>query len=113
MQRKFKIGDRVKLPSGETGTIKRINEKTLDWHPYKVQIRNAVFNKRNKILAFREEDMDYDDTPIGKRRPKLNEDVSLVLDKVAVIERVFISASLKKKLNIEIIKGELRVTATK
>lgn len=49
------IGDIVELPFGETGKIVNINTKTLDWFPYEVKIRKAVFNKTNQILAFRKE----------------------------------------------------------
>lgn len=53
----FKIGTKVKLPFGETGTIKRVNTKTLDWFPYKVRIRKAIFNKTNQILEFKKEQL--------------------------------------------------------
>ena len=53
----FEIGTKVKLPFGETGTIKRVNTKTLDWFPYKVRIRKAVFNKTNQILEFKKEQL--------------------------------------------------------
>ena len=51
----FKIGDRVKLPLNETGTIKRIVTDHLDWFPFKVRIRKATFNKTNQILGFKKE----------------------------------------------------------
>ena len=49
----FEIGMRVKLPFGETGTIKKINTKGFDWFPYKVRIRKAVFNKTNQVIEFK------------------------------------------------------------
>lgn len=51
------IGDIVELPFGETGKIVNINTKTLDWFPYKVKIRKAVFNKTNQILEFKLEQL--------------------------------------------------------
>lgn len=53
----FKVGRRVKLPFGETGTIKRINSNTLDWYPYKVRIRKSVFNKTNQVIEFKAEEL--------------------------------------------------------
>lgn len=53
----FKIGDKVRLPLEETGTIIRVNAQTLDWFPYKVRIRKGVFNKTNQITEFRLEDL--------------------------------------------------------
>jgi hypothetical protein len=52
---KIEIGSRVKLPFGETGTVKNINTITLDWFPYKVRIRKAVMNKTNQVLPFKRE----------------------------------------------------------
>lgn len=51
------IGDIVELPFGETGKIVNINTKTLDWFPYKVKIRKAVFNKTNQIIEFKLEQL--------------------------------------------------------
>jgi hypothetical protein len=53
----LEIGTRVKLPLNETGTIVKINTKTLDWFPYKVRIRKAVFNKTNQIISFKKEQL--------------------------------------------------------
>lgn len=53
----FEIGTKVKLPFGETGTIKRIETKTFDWFPYKVRIRKAIFNKTNQILEFKKKQL--------------------------------------------------------
>lgn len=50
---KFKIGTLVKLPFDETGIIKEINTKSLDWFPYKVKIRKVVFNKTNQIIEYK------------------------------------------------------------
>jgi hypothetical protein len=49
----LKVGDMLSLPFGETGTLVRVNTKTLDWFPYKVRIRKAVFNKTNQVLGFK------------------------------------------------------------
>lgn len=47
----FKIGDKVKLPFDETGTIVKINN--LVWMTkYWVKIRKGVFNKTNEIIDF-------------------------------------------------------------
>lgn len=53
----FKVGDKVKLPLNETGTIKKINTKGFDWFPYKVRIRKATLNKTNQILEFKKEQL--------------------------------------------------------
>ncbi len=53
----LEVGTKVKLPFGETGTITKINTKTLDWFPYKVKIRKAVFNKTNQILEFNKQQL--------------------------------------------------------
>ena len=50
----YKINDVVNLPFGETGKIVNINDKTLDWFPYKIKIRKSVFNKTNQVLSFKE-----------------------------------------------------------
>jgi len=50
----MQVGDKVKLPYNETGTIVRVNSKTLDWFPFKVRIRKATLNKTNQILEFKE-----------------------------------------------------------
>lgn len=57
---KWEIGDRVKLPFDETGTVVDINNKTLDWFPYKVRIRKATLNKTNQILPFKYEHLNID-----------------------------------------------------
>jgi len=54
----FKIGDKVKLPFNETGIIKKINTETLDWHPYKIKIQKATFNKTNEIREFKYEQLE-------------------------------------------------------
>lgn len=54
---KFNIGDIVILPFNETGEIMSINNKTLDWFPYKIKIRKAIFNKTNQLLEFKEEQL--------------------------------------------------------
>ena len=47
----FKIGDRVKLPFDETGTIVKIHEYI--WaSKYIVRIRKATFNKTNQRIDF-------------------------------------------------------------
>jgi len=53
----IEIGTKVKLPFGETGTLVKINTKTLDWFPYKVRIRKAIFNKTNEIREFKREQL--------------------------------------------------------
>jgi len=53
----LEVGMKVKLPLNETGTIVKINTKTLDWFPYKVRIRKSVFNKTNQILPFKKEQL--------------------------------------------------------
>ena len=53
----WEIGDKVKLPLNETGTIIRINTKCLDWFKYKVRIRKATLSKTNQILGYRYEDL--------------------------------------------------------
>lgn len=52
----FKIGDRVKLPFNETGTIVKIH----DWiwgFTHIVRIRKATFNKTNQRIEFRKDDL--------------------------------------------------------
>jgi len=51
----YEVGDKVKLPLDETGTIARIETKRLDWFPYKVKIRKARFHKTNQIIEYRKE----------------------------------------------------------
>jgi hypothetical protein len=53
----LEIGTKVRLPFGETGTIKGVNTKSLDWYPYKVRIRRATVNKTNQILEFKKEQL--------------------------------------------------------
>jgi len=53
----YEVGTKVKLPFGETGTIQKINTDTLDWFPYKVKIRKAIFNKTNQVLEFKKEQL--------------------------------------------------------
>lgn len=59
--REFKIGDRVKLPFDETGTITKIETEKLDFFPYKVRIRKCVFNKTNQVLEFKKEQLRIED----------------------------------------------------
>lgn len=56
----FKVGTKVKLPFNETGTIVKINTKSLDWFPYKVRIRKAVFNKTNMVVEFKQEQLEVE-----------------------------------------------------
>lgn len=49
---KFNIGDRVKLPLNETGTIMKI--KNVLWgFDHVVRIRKATFNKTNQRIEFK------------------------------------------------------------
>lgn len=56
----WEVGDKVKLPFNETGTIVRINNETLDWFKYKIKIRKATFNKTNQILEYKYENLQPD-----------------------------------------------------
>lgn len=56
----FKVGDRVKLPLNETGTIKHINTAGLDWMPYKVRMRRVTFNITNQVLEFKKEQLEHE-----------------------------------------------------
>lgn len=56
----WEVGDRVKLPLKETGTIVRINNKSLDWFKYKVRIRKATLNKTNQILEYKYDELEID-----------------------------------------------------
>lgn len=57
---KFKKGDKVKLPFGETGTVVMVNDK-LPWgHKYYVRIRKAVLSKTNSVADFKEEQMELE-----------------------------------------------------
>lgn len=49
---KFKIGDRVKLPLNETGTIVKILDILWGFN-YIVRIRKATFNKTNQRVDFK------------------------------------------------------------
>ena len=55
----FKIGDRVKLPFDETGTlVKKLN---LPWgFDHIVRIRKANFNKTNQRLEFKKEQLTHE-----------------------------------------------------
>lgn len=48
----FNIGDRVKLPLGETGTIVK-KLKILWGFDHVVRIRKATFNKTNQHIEFK------------------------------------------------------------
>ena len=55
----FKIGDKVKLPLNETGTIKKI--KDIPWgFKYVVKIRKATFNKTNELYDYKEEQLAHE-----------------------------------------------------
>lgn len=56
----MQIGDRVKLPLNETGTIVRIETSRLDWFPYKVRIRKSTFNKTNQVLEYKLEQLELE-----------------------------------------------------
>jgi len=52
----FKIGDRVKLPFNETGTL--VKKLTLLWgFDHIVRIRKATFNKTNQRVEFKREQL--------------------------------------------------------
>lgn len=52
----FKIGDRVKLPFNETGTV--VKHLNLLWgFQYVVRIRKATFNITNQRLEFKPEQL--------------------------------------------------------
>ena len=56
---KFKIGDKVKLPLNETGTINKI--KDIPWgFKYIVKIRKATFNKTNELYEYKEEQLTHE-----------------------------------------------------
>lgn len=56
---KFNIGDKIKLPLKETGTIVKI--KDIPWgFKYVVKIRKATFNKTNQLHEYKEEQMDFE-----------------------------------------------------
>lgn len=57
----FEIGTKVKLPFGETDTVKKINTDTIDWYPFKVRIRKATLNKTNQLLEFKKEQLQFED----------------------------------------------------
>lgn len=53
---KFKIGDKVKLPFNETGTVVKILQ--LPWgFDHIVKIRKATFNKTNEHREFKKEQL--------------------------------------------------------
>ena len=56
----FKVGDRVKLPFDETGTIKRI-EEVMWLTKYWVRIRKATFNKTNEVHDFFERHIELEE----------------------------------------------------
>jgi hypothetical protein len=50
----LEVGQKVSLPFGETGTIKKI--KDIPWgFKYLIKINKGVFNKTNEILEFKKE----------------------------------------------------------
>lgn len=55
----FEIGDRVKLPLNETGTlVKKLN---LIWgFDHIVRIRKATFNKTNQRIEFKETQLELE-----------------------------------------------------
>jgi len=55
----FEIGDKVKLPLNETGTlVKKLN---LMWgFDHIVRIRKATFNKTNQRIEFKEEQLELE-----------------------------------------------------
>ena len=55
----YKVGDRVKLPFNETGTIKRI-EEVLWLTKFWVRIRKATLNKTNEVHDFFERHIEHE-----------------------------------------------------
>jgi len=55
----FEIGDKVKLPLNETGTlVKKLN---LMWgFDHIVRIRKATFNKTNQRIEFKEDQLELE-----------------------------------------------------
>jgi hypothetical protein len=56
----FRVGDRVKLPFDETGTIKRI-EEVMWLTKYWVRIRKATMNKTNEIHDYFERHIELEE----------------------------------------------------
>ena len=50
-KKKIEVGDRVKLPFDETGTVVRI-EKVMWLTKYWVRIRRATMNKTNQVVEY-------------------------------------------------------------
>lgn len=56
---KFKVGDRVRLPLEETGTVVKI--KNIPWgFKYVVKIRKATFNVTNEHHDYKKEQMELE-----------------------------------------------------
>lgn len=56
----LKVGDMVKLPFNEIGTITEI--KNIPWgFKYVVKIRNATFNNTGELHDFREQDLELEE----------------------------------------------------
>lgn len=56
---KFKVGDRVKLPLNETGTLVKILD--LPWgFDHVVRIRKATFNKTNEHVEYKQEQLELE-----------------------------------------------------
>ena len=55
----FKIGDKVKLPLNETGTV--VKKLNIPWgFDHIVRIRKAIFNKTNQRLEFKKEQLELE-----------------------------------------------------
>ena len=55
----FKIGDKVKLPLNETGTI--VAKLNIPWgFDHIVKIRKATFNKTNQKLEYKKEQLELE-----------------------------------------------------
>lgn len=59
METKFKIGDKLKLPLNETGTLVKILD--IPWgFDHIVRIRKATFNITNQRLEFKKEQLELE-----------------------------------------------------
>jgi len=55
----FELGDRVKLPLGETGTL--VKKLELLWgFDHIVRIRKATFNKTNQRIEFKKTQLEHE-----------------------------------------------------
>jgi len=55
----FKVGDKVKLPLNETGTI--VEKLNLLWgFDHVVRIRKATFNKTNQRVKYKKEQLELE-----------------------------------------------------